>query len=90
VTTTRSVHSTFAEANTLWESGKRTDAAAKYRSLIPLDVPLLEKSDRTTLYARMIDYDADEPTPMRQSSLSISALPMGSSRRCNRQGPWRY
>jgi hypothetical protein len=67
----------LADADALWNSGKKADAVDKYRSL--LDERRLPKSDRPALFRRVIEFDADQNNLAEAKTLILKARGDGVS-----------
>jgi hypothetical protein len=73
------------EANRLWASGQKPEAIAKYRGLIDDGVGFLEKSDRPTVFQRVIEFEADQDNPSLAKDLIYKARTNGVTLSFNSQ-----
>lgn len=47
------------EANKLWDNGSQDEAVAKYKTLIDDSIGFIDRSNRPTVYQRIIDFEAE-------------------------------
>ncbi len=70
----RETAQTFAEANALWDSGKKTDAVDRYRVLLGKSYTYLTETDRPLVFRRVIEFDAEQGNADEAKTLIAKAL----------------